>query len=107
MLRSARAMLLLLLGSLLTGLGFVALLPPFEGFDETGHYSAIAQFAETGRAAKPGDKMAKAVDDYLERAPAADSMQGSWRYHAFFAAGPDTIAAGRRAIAAPASPWSP
>ena len=30
--------ILLLLGSLLTGLGFICFLPPFEGFDETAGF---------------------------------------------------------------------
>lgn len=32
----------------LAGLGHVALLPPFEGFDETAHYSSLRQVADTG-----------------------------------------------------------
>jgi hypothetical protein len=39
----------LLLAALFIGLAHIALLPPFEGFDETGHYSYIQQLADTGR----------------------------------------------------------
>jgi hypothetical protein len=95
----------LLLGSLLVGLAHVALLPPFEGFDETGHFSYLQQLAETGRWPVRGDKMSKDIDDYLDAAPAADSMGGRWRYHAFFAAGGAAVDAGQRAIKVP--PQSP
>jgi hypothetical protein len=91
----------LLLGSLLVGLAHVALLPPFEGFDETGHYSYLQQLAETGRWPVRGDRMSKDIDDYLSAAPAADSMGGRWRYQAFFAAGGATVDAGQRAIKLP------
>jgi hypothetical protein len=34
---------------LLLGLGYVAVTPPFEGFDEFAHYSSLRQIAHTGR----------------------------------------------------------
>src|SRR5579862_4372832 len=33
---------------LLVGFGFLAILPPFEGFDESAHFSSIRQIAHTG-----------------------------------------------------------
>lgn len=101
---------ILLLGSLLAGLAHVALLPPFEGFDETGHFSYLQQLAETGRWPVRGDKMSKDIDDYLAVAPAAYSTGGPWRYEAFFAAGVANVDAGQRAIKVPPpSPrvWAP
>jgi Predicted membrane protein (DUF2142) len=100
----------LLLGSLLVGLAHVALLPPFEGFDETGHYSYLQQLAETGRWPVRGDRMSKDIDDYLAVAPAADSMGGRWRYEAFFKADSANVDAGRRTIKAPPQAprvWAP
>ena len=38
----------LLAAALLIGVAQIAELPPFEGFDETAHYSYIEQIAETG-----------------------------------------------------------
>jgi len=38
---------LLLLGVFLLGVAQIALLPPFEGYDETAHWSYIQQFADT------------------------------------------------------------
>ncbi len=38
---------LYLLTLLCTGLGYLAILPAFEGFDETAHYSSIRQIADT------------------------------------------------------------
>ena len=40
--------LLLLLAVLLAGVAHVAALPPFEGYDETAHWSSIQQIADTG-----------------------------------------------------------
>jgi hypothetical protein len=38
---------LYLLTLFLIGLGYLAILPPFEGFDETAHYSSVRQIADT------------------------------------------------------------
>ena len=38
----------LFVGVALTGLGWIAMLPPFEGFDETAHYSYVQQLWDTG-----------------------------------------------------------
>ena len=101
---------LLLLASLVVGLGHIALLPPFEGFDETGHYSYIQQVAETGRWPRRGEKMSKDIDDYLKVAPIADSMHGPWTYYGFFSSGSGVIEAGRQAIQTPPTApraWAP
>jgi len=92
---------LLLLASLLVGLAHIALLPPFEGFDETGHYSYVQQVAETGRWPRRGDRMSKDIDDYLKAAPTTDSMHGPWTYYGFFSSGAGVIEAGRQAIQTP------
>ena len=47
----------LLLASLLIGLAHVAGLPPFEGIDETAHYSYIEQIAKTGTLPRVCDKI--------------------------------------------------
>src|SRR5450759_841907 len=39
---------LYLLALFLMGLGYLAILPAFEGFDETAHYSSVRQIADTG-----------------------------------------------------------
>ena len=39
---------LYLLALLLFGVGYLAILPPFEGFDEPAHYSSLRQIADTG-----------------------------------------------------------
>jgi hypothetical protein len=91
---------ILLLSALLVGLGHIALLPPFEGFDETAHYSYIQQIAETGRWPRAGDKMSREIDDYLKVAPTADSMSPPWRYFEFFAT-PEQFARARDAIHTP------
>lgn len=93
---------LLLLSSLVLGLAQIALLPPFEGFDETGHYTYIQQVAETGRWPRRGEPLSRYVEDYFEAAPVAESLVGisPWRYYDVFAR-PERIAAAREAVHAP------
>jgi hypothetical protein len=98
----------LLAGSLLAGLGFCALLPPFEGFDETAHYGYIQQIAQTGAWPRLNDPIPAEVDDYLKVAPGPRALNARWSYAAFFAASPDTVHVGAAAIHAerdPARPW--
>ena len=98
----------LLAGSLLVGLGLCALLPPFEGFDETAHYSYIQQIAQTGSWPHLNDPIAAEVEEYLRLAPSSRALNGRWSYPVFFAESPETIRAGAAAIHAgrdPARPW--
>ena len=39
---------LYLLSLFLIGVGYIAIMPPFEGFDETAHYASLRQIADTG-----------------------------------------------------------
>src|SRR5262245_26840722 len=74
---SPRALVaLLLLSSLVLGLAHIALLPPFEGFDETGHYSYIQQVAETGHWPRRDEPLSRYVEDYFKVAPVAESLVG-------------------------------
>jgi hypothetical protein len=97
---------ILFAGSLLAGLGFCALLPLFEGFDESAHYSYIQQIAQTGTWPRLNDPMSAEMDDYLKLAPTP--MGGRWSYWAFFQAPAATQDAGGAAIhdaRDPARPW--
>jgi hypothetical protein len=38
----------LVLAALSVGVGWLAILPAFEGFDETAHYSYVQQLADAG-----------------------------------------------------------
>ena len=98
---SRAAVALLLLSSLILGLAQAALMPPFEGFDEHGHYSYIQQVAETGHWPRLNERMSKDVDDYLALAPGPDSIPRQWSHHDFFQAQPGVIAAARDAIQSP------
>jgi hypothetical protein len=40
---------LLLLGTFLLGVSYIAMLPIWEGFDETAHFSYIQQVADNGK----------------------------------------------------------
>ena len=85
------AAIILLAGSLVAGLGFCALLPPFEGFDETAHYSYIQQIAQTGTRPRLNNAITADVDDYLKVAPGAIALKGRWSYPVFFKASADTV----------------
>jgi hypothetical protein len=66
----------------LIGLGYIALLPPFEGFDEYAHYSSIRQIADTGKLPVYGESFVdQNVEQYMNIAP----MPGGTTYQAFFA----------------------
>ena len=100
----------LLLGIWAFGLSQVAILPPFEGFDEPGHYSYLQQIAETGTWPRHGEPMSADIDDYLRVAPTAAAMNPRWTYQSFVTAGAAVISAGRDAVhTEPSSPeaWRP
>ncbi|PYM60955.1 MAG: hypothetical protein DMD79_14360 [Candidatus Rokuibacteriota bacterium] len=50
----ATAVSCLLAGHLLLGVAHVAILPPWEGFDETAHYSYLQQLADRGELPRLG-----------------------------------------------------
>lgn len=91
---------LLALAILLIAVGFLAVLPPFEGFDETAHYSSIQQIADTGTIPRYGQSfLSLTVIDYRLHGPLPYSSlnppfdrNGGMTYAAFFAL-PDHVAA--------------
>ncbi len=59
-----------LLVGLVTGLGWIAALPPFEGFDETAHYSYVQQLADRGTLPALGrDTLSADVEAYARVLP--------------------------------------
>ena len=55
---------------LLIGIGYIAILPPFEGFDEYAHYSSIRQIADAGTLPLFGNSFIdRNVERYLAAAP--------------------------------------
>jgi len=110
-----RAVIALLFASLLIGAAQVCLLPPWEGFDETAHYSYIQQLAETGVWPRRGGPLSSAVEQYGKVAPMPyaayppyTAADGDWTYHEFFLASADQLEAGRRLVQAPAkASWKP
>lgn len=66
----SRAIVCLLAGHLLLGLAHAALLPPWEGFDETGHYSYVQQLADRWEVPRFNRaRMSAEVEEYAHRAP--------------------------------------
>ena len=63
--RSALAAIVLLAASFFLGAAAILVTPPFEGADETAHYSYIQQLADTGHAPVPGkDGLSRDLDRY-------------------------------------------
>ncbi|MBW1744584.1 MAG: hypothetical protein JRJ47_14330 [Deltaproteobacteria bacterium] len=61
---------LLLLGHLLLGIAHIAILPPWEGFDETGHYAYLQQIADISTLPRHGvARMSADVQQYRRFAP--------------------------------------
>ena len=59
------AMRLMVVAVWFIGLAFIATTPPFEGFDETAHWSYIQQIADTGHGPAPGvDHLSRDIDAY-------------------------------------------
>jgi len=55
---------------LFLGLGYLAILPPFEGFDETAHYSSIRQIADTATIPFYGSSFIdQKIEQYMKAAP--------------------------------------
>lgn len=80
---------LLLLAVALAGLAHLAFLPPFEGFDETSHFSYIQELADAGTVPRFGiDKMSSDVDSYPGPHPYASRPPfdnvGGLTYRSFF-----------------------
>ena len=102
---------ILLAAHLLLGLAHIASLPPWEGFDETGHFSSIQQLADTGTVPRlPDARFSSTVEDYRLVAPVAFASNvpfdenGGLTYVRFFAAGVDRSAAVAAVHLPPASP---
>ena len=56
---------LLLAASALIGVAHIALLPPWEGFDETAHWSYVQELADTGHAPRPNqDRLSADITAY-------------------------------------------
>src|SRR5262245_38104125 len=102
---------LLLLDSLLIGLAYITCLPPFEGLDETAHYSYIEQIAKTGTLPRLSNKMidtirrdAQDVTDYLYVGDLYVGVNRNLRYRSLFASDAGTIEKARRMVKAPRDP---
>jgi len=102
------SVIFLLGGYLVLGLSHIAILPPWEGFDENAHFSYIQQIADTGSLPKPGSaKISKDVDGYKQYAPMPycyvplfKAGEG-YTYHSFFNLPPASIQKAYTAIHVP------
>src|ERR1044072_2726250 len=98
------------LAALLIGLAQVALLPPWEGFDETAHFSYVAQIADTGTWPQGKEPLSADVEASARKTPAG-TLLGPWGGYALFkTASSETLDAARHEIhGAPAAArtWRP
>ena len=85
------SVVLLLLGNLLLGASHIAMLPIWEGFDETAHFSYIQQVADNGKLPLDGkDPISTDIEKYYDYAPVlrplASEFQSKDRliYRSFF-----------------------
>ena len=62
------------------------MLPPWEGFDDAGHYSYIQQIADKGSRPRYRDRISAEIIDYLKIAPGPQTLNPRWTYQDFFAA---------------------
>lgn len=77
----------LLAAALLTGMGWLAVLPPWEGFDEGAHFSSIQQIADDFTVPRQGEaRLSADVERYATLAPLAYGY-GGMTYHEFFFGG--------------------
>jgi hypothetical protein len=95
-------------GYFLLGIAHVALLPPWEGFDEYAHYSYIQQIADTGVGPRyPAARISADIERYAAEAPLPYSAtppfehNGGLTYHTFFRGPIDAVARGRALIHQP------
>ena len=98
---AARAALWLLAGHLFVGLAHVAVLPPWEGFDETAHYSSVQQLADRREVPELYQaRMSTDVERYSRLAPLPYSLesQGGITYRTFFAGSGEELARAREFI---------
>ena len=112
MILKSRAAILcaLLFASLLIGLAQVALLPPWEGFDETAHFSYVQQIADTGTWPQGKEPLSVDAEASSRRTPAGTFLRAWGSYAAFKTASPELLEAARRELHdAPAAPrtWRP
>lgn len=83
--------LLLMTGFLMLGIAFIAILPPWEGLDETAHYSYLQQLSDARSLARIHSSfISEDVEDYARHAPVAYSSvppfenNGGFTYRSFF-----------------------
>ena len=67
------------------------MLPPWEGFDDAGHYSYIQQIADKGSRPHYRDRISAEIIDYLKIAPGPQTLNPRWTYQDFFAAPRATV----------------
>ncbi len=96
------ALFLLLIADLLLGIAHIAMLPPWEGFDETAHYSYLQQIADIGKLPRLGKAFISLdVENYARNAPlpyAGAEGLSEITYSSIFRLNPEDLSAVRELI---------
>src|SRR5262249_1938952 len=104
------ATIALLVGSLLLGFAHIALLPPWEGFDENAHYAYVEQMAATGSWPRFDGPISADGQGLCKVAPGPWPTAPAWSSAALCAAPRAVVEGGRGAVWSPRDParaWRP
>ena len=99
------AITLLLVGSFLLGASYIAILPIWEGFDETAHFSYIQQIADNQKIPLDGkDTISTDIEKYYHNAPVPKAIfseispKNRWTYESFFLKSDQSISSSKEFI---------
>lgn len=103
-----KALVYLLLGNFLLGISYIAMLPIWEGFDETAHFSYLQQLADNRKLPLDGkDKISTDIEKYYDFAPVPEALstqltsKDRLTYQSFFSKSADFLSRSERFIHSP------
>ncbi len=75
-----KSVFFLLLGNLFLGTSYIAILPIWEGFDETAHFSYLQQVADNGKLPLDGkDTISTDIEKYYDYAPVPQALSAEFQ----------------------------
>jgi len=105
------AIILLLLGNLLLGASYIAILPLWEGFDETAHFSYLQQVADNRKIYLDGkDTISTDIEKYYDYAPVPRTLSAEFTskkrlsYRLFFLKSDEFLSRSKELIHSAGSP---
>ena len=105
------AIILLLLGNFLLGASYISMLPIWEGFDETAHFSYIQQVADNRKLPLDGkDPISTDIEKYYDYAPVPQALfseilaKDRLSYQSFFSQSREFLSNSKEFIHSPVNP---